>query len=298
MLFSLLQPLSMTLPSSSNSAVMHVVYFRVLLDAFFFPTPSLRGSKDGNVDPVNQIDLEDGVLPEDVVELIQEEYWAKYDDIRWMFFREAKSAARYSRLQPKLTGRYCLQQRPLNRHENFLNMLLPLTNLPKEPKDINAFFIPSFATPPPTAAPVKKTKPGKGKNKSKKGQGKVDETPDWMDAYDTESEPDSEPEAPTLGKRGRPIVSQLNMHGSVYSIPSHQLVYSALWETIFGLDLEESWTRKILVGLHGERGILGHMRPARRVRVADWLGNVVDGGGAGAMLAMNGLYVLMTKYNL
>lgn len=52
------------------------------------------------------------------------------------------------------------------------------------------------------------------------------------------------------------------------------------------------------MGLHGERGILAHFKKERRLRIADWLGSLVDGGGAMAMLAMNGLFVLMTEYNL
>jgi U3 small nucleolar RNA-associated protein 19 len=62
--------------------------------------------------------------------------------------------------------------------------------------------------------------------------------------------------------------------------------------------LDDTWIRKVLVGLHGDKGILGNMKSERRVRLTDWLGTLVDGGGANAMLAMNGLYVLMTQYNL
>lgn len=31
----------------------------------------------------------EGVLPLDVLKMAYEEYWAKYDDLRWAFFREA-----------------------------------------------------------------------------------------------------------------------------------------------------------------------------------------------------------------
>ena len=64
------------------------------------------------------------------------------------------------------------------------------------------------------------------------------------------------------------------------------------------LELDDNWTKRILVGLHGGSGILGYMLPDRRVRVADWLGGLVDQGGVKGMLAINGLFVLMTQYNM
>lgn len=76
---------------------------RLIITALLDPKPSLRGarSRDSssassssdqsswNVKADNQVELEDGVLPSDVAELVVDEYWAKYDDIRWAFFREA-----------------------------------------------------------------------------------------------------------------------------------------------------------------------------------------------------------------
>jgi U3 small nucleolar RNA-associated protein 19 len=37
----------------------------------------------------NQVDEDEGVLPEDAASTVQEDFWAKYDDLRWAFFREA-----------------------------------------------------------------------------------------------------------------------------------------------------------------------------------------------------------------
>jgi len=36
-----------------------------------------------------QVEDDEGVLPEDVANTVQEDFWAKYDDLRWAFFREA-----------------------------------------------------------------------------------------------------------------------------------------------------------------------------------------------------------------
>jgi len=65
----------------------------VLIRHLLFPTASLRGAKEvkGSLKIVgdNQVEEDEGVLPEDVAETVQEDFWAKYDDLRWAFFREA-----------------------------------------------------------------------------------------------------------------------------------------------------------------------------------------------------------------
>jgi U3 small nucleolar RNA-associated protein 19 len=177
--------------------------------------------------------------------------------------------------------------------ENLLGQLLPLTNLPREQVDINAFYLPAMAASPisSSAAPLSKKK----KATKKKGKAEIDALPDWMATYESESE--EEEETPTGRKRQR--TTQMSIHASIHSVQSQTSVYTSLWEAVLGrLSLDDAQTRRILIGLHGDKGILGHMRADRRVRVADWLGGLVDQGGAKAMLAMNGLFVLMTKYNL
>lgn len=125
----------------------------------------------------------------------------------------------------------------------------------------------------------------------------MDALPDWMAYYESSEEEEDVKTGKKRSASGRS--AQLSVHASIHSVVSHQNMYTGLWEAVLGgVALDEGWTRKILVGLHGSRGILGHMKPERRVRVADWLGSLVDRGGAEAMLAMNGLFVLMTQYNL
>ena len=186
-----------------------------------------------------------------------------------------------------------------------MNQLVPLTNLPKIQDDLNTFFIPALADTPKSSnepSSSKKLKGGKAA-KSKKGKGKeteLDATPDWMAFYESGSEGEEDEAAPVkAGYKRRTRASQLSIHASVHSIQSHQTVYSMCWETVLGrVTLDDYWIRRVLVGLHGEKGILGNMKAERRVRLTDWLGSLIDGGGANAMLAMNGLYVLMTQYNL
>jgi U3 small nucleolar RNA-associated protein 19 len=178
-----------------------------------------------------------------------------------------------------------------------MNQLVPLTNLPKIKADLNTFFIPTLSEPPASqSGPSGSAK--KTKTKSKKGKGKeeIDATPDWMAFYESGSEGEDD-EPVKAGKRKR--TSHMSIHASVHSIASHQTVYTTLWETVLGqVRLDDVWIRKVLVGLHGDKGILSNMKAERRVRFTDWLGSLIDGGGANAMLAMNGLYVLMTQYNL
>jgi U3 small nucleolar RNA-associated protein 19 len=105
LLFSLLPPLSASV-SLPDYPIIHIPYFRILLRSLLFPSDSLRGasrreppsssSSSSNeatrvwtVVAQNQIDAPEGTLPADVAELVTDEFWAKYDDIRWAFFREA-----------------------------------------------------------------------------------------------------------------------------------------------------------------------------------------------------------------
>ena len=88
----------------SDEPTIHIPYFRIILRSLLSPSPSLRGAKatetsEGSsrsssapiwaINEENQVDDEETVTPEDVLDAVQEEYWAKYDDLRWAFFREA-----------------------------------------------------------------------------------------------------------------------------------------------------------------------------------------------------------------
>ena len=96
LLFSLLGPLSSSV--SQDRPIIHTPYFRIILRALLAPTPSLRGAKPAgdltgsrwviNLDV--QVEEEEGVLPPDIIETVDDEYWAKYDDIRWALFKEAR----------------------------------------------------------------------------------------------------------------------------------------------------------------------------------------------------------------
>nr|KIR45756.1 U3 small nucleolar RNA-associated protein 19 [Cryptococcus bacillisporus CA1280] len=286
LLFSLLAPLS---ASASSTPIIHIPYFRLLLHYFIFPRQSLRGAKPKQKGPgwkivaANQCEDEAGVLPDDVAGIVSGEFWAAYDDIRWAFFKETAQLAQTSLITPH--------------SDNLLTLTLPLTNLPKVPADINTFYLPFFSSPPldsNSTATVKKSRSVRAKKGKAKAE--VDALPEWMKAYESsDSESDSEVQS---GKRKRTRTSQLSIHASIYSIPSQTSVYTSLWESILSsVPLDEVWTRRILVGLHGEQGILAHFKKERRLRIADWLGSLVDAGGAMAMLAMNGLFVLMTEYN-
>lgn len=86
LLFSLLPPLSSSI-SQFGQQTIHTPYFRIILNYLLDPPPSLRGADaDTSLMPDNQ---GEGVLPLDVLKMAYEEYWAKYDDLRWAFFREA-----------------------------------------------------------------------------------------------------------------------------------------------------------------------------------------------------------------
>lgn len=73
-----------------------------MLNLFLNPVLSLRGASPRTgasssqssgqwaIVPAHQVQEDEGVLPGDVVELIVDDFWAKYDDLRWAFFRETR----------------------------------------------------------------------------------------------------------------------------------------------------------------------------------------------------------------
>lgn len=258
------------MPLSESAGVpIHLPYFRILVSYLLAPPDSQRGASSHDSTLEENQEGPSGELPLDVAGAAVDDYWAKYDDLRLFFFREIPSFL------------------PLQHVDNLLNQLVHLIYLPKEQGDINAFFIPGLKANPSSA---KKAKSKKGK----KGKKEVDALPDWMEAYD---EPSDEEEEQLAGKK-RQRTAALGTAAAVHSLAAHTAAYTAAWEGVLSYPLEKGWERRVLTNLHGERGILAYMSASRRVIVADWLGATVDRGGAHAMLAMNGLYVLMTAYNL
>ncbi|BEI94495.1 uncharacterized protein CcaverHIS019_0700670 [Cutaneotrichosporon cavernicola] len=267
LLFGLLPPVS-----AAARVPLHIPYFRMIVRALLVPQPSQRGSVKGKIDASTQ-ENDARELAADVVEKVVEEYWAAYDDLRLFFFREVASLVAADEVEV----------------DAVMAQLAPLTNLPKAQADINAFFVPGLETAPEDSEKKsKKAKTGKGK----KGKKELDALPEWMETYDSASSDDEE----VGGKRKR--ASALGTAAAVHSLAAHTNAYTSAWEGVLSRPLSEAWTRRVLASLHGERGVLSHWAPARRVRLADWLGGTVDGGGAHALLAMNGLFVLMTLYNL
>ena len=92
-MFSLLPSLSLAASPQPGPAVIHIPYIRLVIRHLLFPSASLRGSKvqKGSLKTIAeyQVEEDEGVLPEDVANTVQEDFWAKYDDLRWAFFREA-----------------------------------------------------------------------------------------------------------------------------------------------------------------------------------------------------------------
>ncbi|CAK9784731.1 CBF-domain-containing protein [Cutaneotrichosporon oleaginosum] len=270
LLFGLLPPLS-----AAARVPLHLPYFRMVVRALLLPQPSQRGAKGkGKSREILPEAQENGAgeLPADVVETVVDEYWAAYDDLRLFFFREVAALVAANEVG----------------QEAVMAQLAPLTNLPKKQEDINTFFVPGLEAGEEKSKKAKTGAKKKGKGKDKE----LDALPEWMETYDSASSDDE----PAGGKRKR--TSALGTAAAVHSLAAHTNAYTSAWEAVLSRPLSEAWTRRVLAGLHGERGVLAHWAPARRVRLADWLGGTVDAGGAHALLAMNGLFVLMTAYNL
>ncbi|KAI5452760.1 Maturation and nuclear export of 40S ribosomal subunits interacting protein [Naganishia albida] len=312
--FSVLPPISVSLSNQVGKQIISMPHISRLLQTLIHETQSLRGAKPSkkastSSDPTKgrwQVvedhqyhykgEVETELLPTDVADEVARKL-ADYDDLRWAFFRELSTylqslseTGEISSVEPYVTA-------------NILSLLLPLNNLPKQSEDINTFYFEHLST-----SPLGKSKKAKSavskRNPARTGSGQ-----DWMAYYDSSDEEDSDDDedkividAKTGKKRKRGKVAGLDKKvkksilGQVWSVESHVRLFTDCWLGVLNLPLSLSETRSILLVLHST--IFPNMVKGRVVRMTDWLSTLCDRGGPLALLSLNGLYVLMTSYNL
>ncbi|KAJ9101853.1 hypothetical protein QFC21_003193 [Naganishia friedmannii] len=314
LLFSLLPPLSLSLSNQVGKPVISMPHVSQLLQAFLHESYSARGatllkkastSKDSSnsrysIVEENQYryrgEVEAELLPADVADEIARKL-ADYDDLRWAFFRELSTylqnlteSGETSTVQPAVTA-------------NILAILLPLNNLPKEADDINNFYFQHLST-----SPLGKGKKSKS-NSSKRNPAGTGSGQDWMAYYESSDDDGSDDDENKIvidsktgkkRKRGKAAGQHKKVKksilGQVWSVESHVRLFTDCWLGVLNLPLTVHETRAILLVLHST--IFPNMVKGRVVRMTDWLSTLCDRGGPLALLSLNGLYVLMTSYNL
>ena len=89
--------------------------------------------------------------------------------------------------------------------------------------------------------------------------------------------------------------AQSKMHTpGVVSVAAHRKAFQAAWLAVLPRLREERELKRVLVVLH--RLVLPHL--PEPVVLMDFLADCCDHGGTVALLALNGLFTLITKFNL
>ncbi|GHJ86489.1 hypothetical protein NliqN6_2891 [Naganishia liquefaciens] len=312
--FSILPPISVSLSNQVGKQIVSMPHVSQLLQSLIQETHSLRGAKPSKkastssdstaqrwvVVEGNQYhfkgQVETELLPSDVVDEVTRKL-AEYDDLRWAFFRELSTYLQ------TLSDSGEIASVPPHVTSNILALLLPLSNLPREAEDINTFYFQHLSISP--LGKNKKAKAaGPKRNPAKTGSGQ-----DWMAYYESDDEDDSDDDEdkividPKTGKKrkrgkaaGLDKKVKKSILGQVWSVESHVRLFTDCWLGVLNLPLSVPETRSILLVLHST--IFPNMVKSRVVRMTDWLSTLCDRGGPLALLSLNGLYILMTGYNL
>ncbi|GAA5885679.1 hypothetical protein JCM6882_007524 [Rhodosporidiobolus microsporus] len=271
-----------TVRLSALNALMSLVRTESLFLTSLHPTKQARFAQTTFVHVVRAILLpptEGGVIQEDV-----SEEWGKWfdrcDDVRYYFLKEA--ALLLSAYSRSPSSKIAPPPLPAHLIPNTISTLESLTTMPTSPSELNEFFC---ATPSAKSASSSNSKKRKA---SDIDDPRADGSTGIFDSSSDEAE--SEPET----------VKQLNSAQRKKSLPAllslvaHRRVFQDCWLAILAMPIREEDSKRVLVMLH--RQVLPHMTEPRRMM--DWLVDCADVGGTVGILALNGLFTLMTKHGL
>ncbi|KAM0787461.1 hypothetical protein ACM66B_003539 [Microbotryomycetes sp. NB124-2] len=199
-------------------------------------------------------------------------YWTRYDDVRYFFLQEttdflAKTEAR--RLNEGLVSRV-------------IDQFESLTTMPTVASELNEWWCSK-------PLPLKSAK-SNGKKRKLSSAADDDERPNdgstgIFDSSSSESEGEELQERSRKPKKLLPPLLQLS---------AHRRAFQDCILALLALPLSEDSSKRLLSMLH--RQILPHMVDPKRLM--DWLVDCADAGGSIAILALNGLFTLITKHNL
>ncbi|GAA5830762.1 hypothetical protein JCM11251_001065 [Rhodosporidiobolus azoricus] len=264
---------------SALNALMSLVRTESLFLTSLHPTKQARFAQTTFVHVVRAILLpptEGGAIQEDV-----KEEWNKWfdrcDDIRYYYLKEAATIlSSYSRSS---SSKIAPSPLPAHLISNAISTLETLTTMPTSPSELNEFFC---------ATPSAKSPSTSKKRKAEDDDPRADGSTGIFDSSSDEAESDPE------------TVKQLNSAQRKKSLPAllslvaHRRVFQDCWLAILTLPIREEDSKRVLIMLH--RQVLPHMTEPRRLM--DWLVDCADVGGTVGILALNGLFTLMTKHGL
>lgn len=252
-------------------------------------------------------------VAQDVVDAFTEDYLQEYDDVRYAFCRQV---AIFLQETPKSLVMH-MHLRP-----NAVRYLWGLTAIPVQLDDLNTYLVAELEASRRAVQKSEKAK-SKAKPNGAVATGEEDddeEVEDWFSDSDEEGTADKSTTPRTkkgagLGsaaeraaeaktsrrrlKRNPPFAT------AVHSLSAQKAVFSRAWLAVLlprrtsegkaiGGILDLGMTHEALVRLHAQ--ILPHL--AKPNLLHDFLVDALDAGGATSLLALNGLFTLMTSHNL
>lgn len=174
-----------------------------------------------------------------------------------------------------------------------MQLLESITTMPSQDVDLNQYWAgkPAVTASKSMHSNLKKMK----KADKKRKRAEVDEHDDLNTSTgifdDTDSSENEDNDAALVAAaKQRAKVGQHEL----LSIAEHRRVFSSAWQAFLGLQLDEEDIKRVLVMLH--RQVMPHLiEPGMLI---DFLSDCCDSGGTIALLALNGLFTLITKHRL
>ncbi|CAE6469673.1 unnamed protein product [Rhizoctonia solani] len=260
-LMSMLKHLSTAFSIASDTPQIHSMHFRKIVGALLLCPSSPRSGPEGH--HTVQPDLRDTFI---------DTWLGSYDDIRWLFFRDATALLRSYKDSNSVPSQIA---------ENLLSFLELLKTMPTEAAELNGYWIVELGASPPRTS--------KQRDDESEEPMPIDQD-DWRTFFD-----DAPPAKSATPKSNQPRVHTLSTHQSLHSLASHRAQFSACWMTLLPhIASSAPLAARALAVLH--RGVIPHMD--KPVRLMDWIGGCVDFGGSIGLLALNALFTLIKDYNL
>ncbi|KAK4048383.1 Maturation and nuclear export of 40S ribosomal subunits interacting protein [Microbotryomycetes sp. JL221] len=241
--------------------------------------------------PTQSSDAEDQSAPR-IPDDVREEwikYLTRYDDLRYYFLKEATSFMTEQTSSSKAASAYQVTAQRLVA-SNMIDYLSELATMPTVSSELNEWW----CTKPVALRATTSSNGHKGKKRKLAAMAldaaqSQDGSTGVFDSSSSSSESEGESADLKLSakkaKKLLPPLLQLSAHRRVFQ-------YAVL--ALLTLPFAESDAKKLLSMLH--RQILPHMVDPKRLM--DWLVDCADAGGSIAILALNGLFTLITKHNL
>ncbi|KAL8292627.1 hypothetical protein RQP46_001239 [Phenoliferia psychrophenolica] len=210
-------------------------------------------------------------------------WWDRYDDVRYHFLKEAAALA---------SSHASASSAPIPPHlaANLLTILESLNSFPTVASEIDEWWCsPPVASKAANSISGLNGKPSKKRKLNSTAPAVVDDGSTGV--FDSSSDEDEDENAskPKLSAKDRK-----RLLPPLLTLQAHRRAFQDCWLGLLSLPLDEGEAKRVLVILH--RQVLPHMTDPKRTM--DWLVDSTNSGGTIGILALNGLFTLMTKHNL